>query len=100
MRKTAAGHYMVYCKGEHRVDELDGTGKLLRTIPVPGDVHKVVLLPNAHLLVGCGEGHKLIELDEHEQVVWEVNENDLPGNPLRLMASLQRLPNGNTILCN
>jgi hypothetical protein len=31
--------------------------------------------------------------------VWELNENDLPGNPLRLMAGCQRLPNGNTLFC-
>ena len=30
----------------------------------------------------------------------EVKENDLPGNPLRFVAGLQRLPNGNTLICN
>ncbi len=34
------------------------------------------------------------------KVVWEVNENDLPGNPLRFVAGLERLPNGNTLICN
>ena len=100
VRKTSDGHYLVCRKGEHRVEELDGEGKSLRTIPVPGDVHEVVQLPNKHLLISCGDGHKLIELDEKEKNVWEVNENDIPGNPLRLMAGLQRLPNGNTIFCN
>ena len=100
VRKTREGHYLVSRKGEHRVDELDGEGRVLRSIPVPGDVHEVVALPNKHLLISCGDGHKVLELDEHEKVVWEVNENELPGNPLRLMAGLQRLPNGNTILCN
>ena len=100
VRKTKAGHYIVCRKGEHRVEELDGEGRSLRSIPVPGDVHGAVLLPNQHLLVTCGDGHKLIELDEHEKIVWEVNEKDIPGNPLRLMAGMQRLPNGNTIFCN
>jgi hypothetical protein len=100
VRKTRDGHYLVCRKGEHRVEELDGEGRVLRAIPVPGDVHEAVQLPNRHLLIALGDGHKLIELDEQEKVVWEVNENDLPGNPLRLMAGLQRLPNGNTIFCN
>ena len=100
VRKTPAGHYLICRKGEHRVEELDGEGHVLRAIPVPGDVHEVVLLPNQHLLISCGDGHKLIELDAHEQVVWEVNEKDISGDPLRLMAGLQRLPNGNTIFCN
>jgi len=100
VRKTREGHYLVCRKGEHRVDELDGEGRVLRSIPVPGDVHEVVLLPDKHLLISCGDGHKLIELDENEKIVWEVNENEIPGNPLRLMAGLQRLPNGDTIFCN
>jgi hypothetical protein len=100
VRKTAAGHYLVCRKGEHRVEELDGDGKSLRSIPVPGDVHEAVLLPNGHLLVTCGDGHKVVELDAGAKVVWELNENDVPGNPLRLMAGVQRLPNGNTIFCN
>jgi hypothetical protein len=33
-------------------------------------------------------------------VIWEITENELPGNSLRLMAGCQRLPNGNTVFCN
>jgi len=72
----------------------------LRQIKVPGDVHEVVPLADGHLLITCGDGHKVIELDANEKVVWELNENDLPGHPLRLVAGCQRLPNGNTIFCN
>jgi len=100
VRKTKDGHYLVCRKGEHVVQELDGDGKSIREIKVPGDVHEAVLLPDGHLLIACGDGHKVIELDANEKVVWELNENDLPGNPLRLMAGCQRLPNGNTVFCN
>jgi hypothetical protein len=99
-RKTKDGHYLVSRKAEHRIEELDATGRTLRSISVPGDVHEVVPLANGHLLVGLGDGHRVIELDQQEKIVWSVEENDLPGNPLRLMAGLQRLPNGNTIMCN
>jgi hypothetical protein len=99
-RKTADGHYWVCFKGEHKVVELDGEGKVLKEIPVPGDVHEALLLPDKHLLITCGDGHKVIEQDETGKTVWELNENDLPGNTLRLMAGCQRLPNGNTLLCN
>ena len=34
------------------------------------------------------------------RIQWELNELDLPGNTLRLMAGCQRLPNGNTVFCN
>ena len=99
-RKTRDGHYLVCFKGEGKVVELDGDGKVLRAIKVPGDPHEVVPLPDGHLLVTCGDAHKVIELDAAEKVVWELNENDVPDNPLRLMAGCQRLPNGNTIFCN
>ena len=99
-RKTPDGHYLISRKGEHRVEELDGDGKSLRSISVPGDVHSAVRLPQGHLLVGCGDGHKIVELDEHGKIVWSVAENEIAGNPLRLVAGLQRLPNGNTMVCN
>ena len=99
-RKTKDGHYLVCFKGEGKVVELDGDGKVLRAIKVPGDPHEVVPLPDGHLLITCGDGHKVIELDAQEKVVWELNENDVPGNPLRLMAGCQRLPNGNTVFAN
>jgi hypothetical protein len=100
VRKTKEGHYYVCRKGEHEVEELDADGKTLRMIPIPGDVHECLLLPDGHLLIACGEGKKVEELDANLKVVWELNENDLPGNPLRLMTGFQRLPNGNTIFCN
>jgi hypothetical protein len=98
-RKTPEGHYLVCFKGEGKVVELDGDGKVLREVKVPGDPHAVVRLPNKNWLITCGDGHKVAEVDPSDKVVWELNENDLPGNPLRLMAGCQRLPNGNTLFC-
>ena len=42
----------------------------------------------------------MVEVDKADKTVWELSENDLAGNPLRLMAGCQRLPNGNTVFCN
>jgi hypothetical protein len=57
-------------------------------------------LPNKNLLITCGDGHKVVEVDPTGKTVWELHENDLPGNTLRLMAGCHRLPNGNTIFAN
>jgi hypothetical protein len=99
-RKTKDGHYLLSRKGEQRVEELDSNGKVIRSFAVPGDVHEVVQLPDRHLLIALGDGHKVIEVDAKDKVVWELNENDLPEHPLRLMAGFQRLSNGNTVFCN
>jgi hypothetical protein len=99
-RKLGNGHYLLCLKGDHQVVELDGEGKILRTVKTPGDVHEAVALPNGNLLISCGDGHRVIEIDRQDKVVWELAENDLPKNPLRLTAGLQRLPNGNTVICN
>jgi hypothetical protein len=99
-RKTKDGHYVVCFKGEGKVVELDGEGKQVREIPVAGDPHEVVPLPSGNLLITCGDGHKAVEVDRNGKIVWQLHENDLPGNPLRLMAGCQRLPSGNIVFCN
>jgi len=98
-RKTTDGHYIVCFKGEGKIVELDGDGKVLREVPVVGDPHGAVQLANKNLLITCGDGHKVVEVDPAGKTVWELNENDLPGNTLRLMAGCNRLPNGNTLFC-
>jgi len=98
-RKLANGHYLVTFKGEGKIVELDGDGKVLREIKVPGDPHEVVPLPEGGMLITCGDGHQVRELDAKENIVWELAENDIPGYTLRLMAGCQRLPNGNTVFC-
>ncbi|MBP6601332.1 MAG: PQQ-binding-like beta-propeller repeat protein [Verrucomicrobiales bacterium] len=99
-RKLKNGHYLVVFKGEGKVVELDGDGKVLREEKVPGDPHEAILLGNGNWLVTCGDAHQVVEIDPSGKTVWSIGENDLPGNPLRLMAGVQRLPNGNTVLCN
>ena len=99
-RQTADGHYWVCLMDEQKIVELSPTGVLLREIPVEGYPHAAVRLPNEHLLVTLGPTMKIVELDKKLNVVWQIDKNDLPGNPLRLPAGCQRLSNGNTIISN
>ena len=100
VRKTPQGTYVVAQTSERKVCEYDGDGKVIRTIEVPGNPFMALRLPDGNTLIACGEGHKLIEVDAQDKVVWSVSENGLPGHPLRFVAGVQRLPNGNTIVCN
>ena len=99
-RKTADGHYWVCLMDEKKIVELSSAGTLLREIPVDGFPHAAVKLPDGHLLITLGTAGKVIELDENLKIAWELGENEAPGNPLRLPAGCQRLPNGHTIICN
>ncbi len=99
-RKLANGNYVVTYMSESKVAEVDSSGRVVREQGVPGFPHEIVPFKGGNWLVTCGDGHQVVELDPKGEVVWSVKENDLPGNPLRLMAGIQRLPNGNTILCN
>ena len=99
-RRTADGHYWVCLMDEQKIVELSPEGQLLREIPVDGFPHAAVKLPDGHLLVTLGQAKKVIELDEKLKIVWQLGENDVAGNPLRLPAGCQRLSNGNTVVCN
>lgn len=99
-RKLLNGHYVIALTGEHVVRELDGSGKVVWEYPTPGDPYNALRLPNGNTLIGCGDGHRVIEVSPGKEIVWSVEENEIPGIPLRFVAGLQRLPNGNTVVCN
>jgi hypothetical protein len=99
VRKTPQGTYITsQQKGGGHAMEFDATGKLLRTFPCGRFVG--IRLPDGNTLISCGDDHRVIEVDLQNNIVWEVNEKDIPGNPLAFASGLQRLANGNTVICN
>ncbi len=99
-RRTLDGRYLISAKGDRAVLELDASGKLVRSIKTPGDPHEVRELPNGHLLIACGEGEAILELDRERSVVWKLGTEEVPNNPLRLISGFQRLPDGHTVVVN
>jgi len=99
VRKTRSGNYVVAARSEKKVQVYDASGALIREIAVPG-VYHAVELDNGNLLVGCMDGHAVLEIDPNDQIVWQIDEDELPGIPLRTVGGLQRLPNGNTVIIN
>ena len=99
IRKTPEGTYLVsQQRGGGKARELDATGKVLRTFPCGQFV--AIRLPDGNTLIACGDEHRLVEVDRMDRIVWEVKETDIPGNRLGFVAGLQRLANGNTVVCN
>jgi hypothetical protein len=98
VRKTPQGTYLVTYLQLNKAMEFDATGNKLREFPCGQFV--AIRLPSGNTLVSCGDDHRVIEVDPQDKIVWQVGEKDIPGNTLGFAAGLQRLPNGNTIICN
>jgi len=99
VRKTKNGNYVVAARSEKKVQVYDSSGALIREIAVPGAYHAFEL-DNGNILVGCMDGHTVLEIDPDDKIVWQIKENELPGIPFRTIGGLQRLPNGNTVIIN
>ena len=102
-RRLANRNYLVTHYAEQAVREYDPQGKVVREIPAPGGPHSAARLPNGNTLISCGDGSggsRVFEVDPAGKTVWQVQSSDLPGITLYFMAGFQRLPNGNTVMCN
>ncbi len=97
VRKTPQGTYIT-SQLNGKAMEFDANGKLLNTYPCGSFVG--IRLPDGNTLISCGDDHRLIEVNPQNAIVWQVGQNDIPGNTLFFVAGLQRLPNGNTVVCN
>ena len=98
VRKTPQGTYLVTYLQLDRAMEFDGSGQKLREFPC--GMFVAVRLPDGNTLISCGDDHRVIEVDPQDNVVWQVTESEIPGNTLGFAAGLERLPNGNTVICN
>lgn len=102
-RRLADGHFLVTHYDDEAVREYDADGKCVREIPAKGGPHSAVRLTDGNTLIACGDrpgGRRVFEVNAAGKVVWEVGAKDLPGIELKFVAGIQRLPNGNTVLCN
>jgi outer membrane protein assembly factor BamB len=115
-RKTAAGTYLVAHEKDGVIREYDATGKVVWEFDVPlfdkprkgghgpeafGDqIYSAVRLENGNTLVGTGNGHSVLEVTPAKEIVWRLEQHDLPGITLAWVTQVARLPNGNTRLVN
>ncbi|MDA1039864.1 MAG: PQQ-binding-like beta-propeller repeat protein [Planctomycetota bacterium] len=115
-RKTVAGTYLVAHEKDGVIREYDAGGKIVWEYDVPlfdtprraghgpeafGDqVYSAIRLDNGNTLIGTGNGHSVLEVTADKEIVWRLNQNDLPGITLAWVTQVRRLPNGNTILVN
>jgi hypothetical protein len=100
IRVTPDGTFLVCYLRDHVCREYDKKGKLLWEYETPFECYSAVRLINGNTLIGCGDGHVVLEVNKQKEIVWQVTENEIPGNPLRFVTDVCRLPNGNTMIVN
>jgi hypothetical protein len=112
VRKIANGNYLVAHESDGAVREYDGTGKIVWEFEVPlfgkerkgghgpeafgNSVFSAARLANGNTLIGGGNGHCVLEVTPQKEIVWKVEQNDLPSITLAWVTRVERLPNGNT----
>jgi outer membrane protein assembly factor BamB len=115
-RKLETGHYLVCHEGDGFVREYDGNGKVIWEFEVPlfGKERKdghgpeafgnkcfaAVRLKNGNTLIATGNGHSVIEVSPAKEVLWKVEQTDLPGVTLAWVTTIEVLPNGNYLVGN
>jgi outer membrane protein assembly factor BamB len=101
VRKLDNGHYLVAHEGANKiVREYDDQGAVVWEFEPHSKVYSAIRLPGGNTLIGCGDGHRVIEVDPAGQIVWSVGEKDLPGITLAWVTMVERLASGNTIIVN
>ncbi len=116
VRKLATGNYLVCHEGDGIVREYKPSGEtvwefavpLFDKKPAPGhgveafgnQCFSAVRLPNGNTLISTGNGHAVIEVTRAKEIVWKIEQNDLPGIQLAWVTTLQVLPSGNIVLGN
>ena len=115
-RKLANGNYLVCHEGLGLVREYDGAGKTvweyqldLNNRPRSGghgpeghgnEVYGVARLENGNTLIGGGNNNRVIEVNPKGEIVWSVDQKELPGITLAWVTMVHPQPNGNIVFGN
>ena len=116
VRKLATGNYLVAHESDGFVREYDSTGKIVWEYEIPlfgkdrkgghgpeafgNSVFSASRLANGNTLIGAGNGHSVLEVTPAKEIVWKIEQNDLPGITLAWVTRVERLANGNTLIGN
>jgi PQQ-like domain len=116
VRKLASGNYLVCHEAEGCVREYDGTGTVVweYALDLGGrprsnghgpeghgvEVFGAIRLANGNTLIAGGNNNRVIEVNPKKEIVWQVDQKDLPGITLAWVTTLHALPNGNVVIGN
>ena len=112
VRRIASGNYLVAHESDGCVREYDITGRIVWEYDVPlfgkprkgghgpeafgNSIFSAIRLANGNTLIGAGNGHSVLEVTPAKEIIWKVEQNELPGITLAWVTRVERLANGNT----
>jgi PQQ-like domain len=115
-RKLTDGHYLVVHEGDGFIREYSESGRVVWEYAVPlfgkfpADGHgpeafgnkafAAIRLPSGNTLIATGNGHSVIEVTYDGEVVWKLDQRELPGIVLAWVTTLEVLPDGHYLIGN
>jgi hypothetical protein len=99
IRMTKAGTFLVAHMDLGKVVEYGADGKEVWSVAAPS-AWAAVRLKNGNTLISGNQHGYVREVNGKGETVWEINKNDLPGITLYTVQEVDRLANGNTVICN
>ena len=115
-RQLENGNYLVCHEADATVREYDPTGTVVWSYTIdlagrpasPGhgpeghgtSLYSAYRLANGHTLIGGGNNNRVIEVNRQGEIVWSVDQKELPGITLAWVTMLHVLPSGNVIIGN
>lgn len=115
-RKLTSGNYLVCHESDGAVREYqpDGTVVWEYQLDLGGrpaaaghgpeghgtSVYSAYRLENGNTLIGGGNNNRVLEVNPDGEIVWSVDQRELPGITLAWVTMLHPLPNGNLIIGN
>ena len=99
VRMTEDGTFLVPHMDLGKVVEYDRDGKEIWSVDAPS-AWAAVRLKNGNTLISGNQHGYVREVNRKGEVVWEIAKDDFPGMPLLTVQEVDRLANGNTVICN
>jgi len=117
VRKLKNGNYLVSHEADGAVREYDGkSGQVVWEFEIPlfgkepkgghgldafgNKVFSAIRLASGNTLIATGNGHSVIEVTPEKEIVWKLEQYDLPNIGLAWVTTLEVLPNGNYVIGN